>query len=148
MPRLFHSIRAAGLLLVGIATPCASHAQDGSVAATATVIGRPLTLSTVTATASPALLRVRLDGCGSGAISVEARGADGQAARLSRVQVEASATCAARDILLPLLRGADAGVTQFEVSLSHSNVLVSPAFQQFVVTTAAAGAGAGHTLIY
>lgn len=148
MPRLFRSIRAIGLLLVGIATPYVSHAQDGSVAATATVIGRPLMLRTVAATARPALLRVRLDGCGSGAIIVEARDADGQVARSSRVQVEASATCAARDILLPLLRGDDAGVTQFEVSLSHSNALVSPAFQQFVVTTAAAGAGAGHTLIY
>lgn len=148
MRRHLRSLRVTTLLLASVAVPCAAQAQHGAIVASATVIARGLTLRTVTAHADPALLRLRVDGCGAGVISIDARHADGQVTRVSRVQVDASPGCTERDVMLPLLRRDDQGVAFFDVTLSQTNALVSPAFQQFVVAAAATRAGAGSTLIH
>ena len=121
----------ASCFVLTIAMPEATHAQDASIAVTATVQPRPLLLIDVAWTAVPGELRVRVDGCGPGALSVDLRTAE-SVRRTSRSVLESTSLCAMRTVLLQL-PSAVSGALDFVVTLEQTQSLISPAFTQFVV---------------
>lgn len=144
MPRL-HPVPwlvSAALCTLPLAT---AQAQSSSIMTSATVLPRPLVLVGVSRTAVPGELRVRIDGCGNGALTVDTRSAS-TTLRTSRVQLSAHDTCGARDVTVQLT--AAANTLDFLVSLEQSDTLVSPSFAQIVIPAARAIAGARSTLGY
>lgn len=121
----------ASCFVLTIAMPEATHAQDASIAVSATVQPRPLLLIDVAWTAVPGELRVRVDGCGPGALSVDLRTAE-SVRRTSRSVLESTSLCAMRTVLLQL-PSAVSGALEFVVTLEQTQSLISPAFTQFVV---------------
>jgi hypothetical protein len=117
--------------LIAAVLPVAAGAQNSSITVSASVQPRPLTLIDASLTANPGELRIHVDGCGSGALTVDVRSATG-AQRASRAALDATATCMRRSVLLKLPAGI-AGVEAFVVTLVQSQSLLSPAFAQFVV---------------
>ena len=132
MPCLRRLLPAVSALLI-VAMPFAARAQSASssVVATATVLARPLTLLAMSWTAVPGELRIQLDGCGTGAITVDARTA-GATTRTSRLSLDASRSCSTRSVAVQLPRGI-LGAPQYVVTLQQSDALLSPAFAQFTV---------------
>lgn len=123
------------LAALGSSLPLTARAQEASIFVTATVQARPLTLVDAALTAVPGELRVRFDGCGSGALTMDVRTTEGTQRR-SRAVIEPSTTCTARSVVLRLpanLTGAGAVV----VTLEQSQAMISPAFAQFVVPASA-----------
>jgi hypothetical protein len=116
--------------------PAIAQAQAGSIIATARVLPRPLSLVDASRTAVPGELRVRVDGCASGALTVDARG-DRSVVRTARVVLEASTGCAIRTLSIQLTR-APADTRDFLVSLEQSDAMLSPSFAQFIVPASAA----------
>ena len=123
---------------VAAVLPSSLTAQNGSIAMTATVRARPLTLLNAALTPVPGQLLVRFDGCGNGAIAVDARTATALR-RTSRVVLGASANCEPRTVALQLPSDG-AGTVSWIVTLEQSDTLLSPAFAQFVVSATPAGA--------
>ena len=130
--------------IAAVATPVVVRAQNASIAVSATVQSRPLTLLGAFRTDVPGELVVRLDGCGNGAIAVDERTATATR-RSSRVVLDASASCTARSVTLHLPTAA-IGASSFLVTLEQSDALLSPSFAQFVVP--ATNAGTRTTLAY
>lgn len=123
--------------VIAITVPGLTQAQNASISVGATVRARPLTLLAAARTSAPDELAVRLDGCGRGAIAVDARTATATK-RTSRNVLDASTDCAARTVTLHLPTGA----REYVVTLEQSDALISPAFAQFVVLAAVAGSRA------
>jgi hypothetical protein len=134
--------RASFLLcgITAIAMPGTMRAQNASIVVGATVQMRPLTLLAASRTSVPDELVIRLDGCGRGEIAVDARTATATR-RTSRVVLEATASCAARIVMLHLPAGAR-DTLHYVVTLEQSDALLSPAFAQFVVPATVAGSRA------
>lgn len=120
-----------------MAVPAAAQGQNASIAATATVQARPLTLLGAALTSVRGELRVRVDGCGSGALAVDVRTGDGTL-RASRSVVHGTSACATREVTLQLPTDAP-GALAYIVTLEQSHALMSPAFAQFVVPLSALG---------
>ena len=120
-----------------MAVPAAAQGQNASIAATATVQARPLTLLGAALTSVRGELRVRVDGCGSGALAVDVRTGDGTH-RASRSVVHGTSACATREVTLQLPTDAP-GALAYIVTLEQSHALMSPAFAQFVVPLSALG---------
>ena len=129
---------------VALLAPAVVRAQNSSIAISATVQARPLTLLGAFRTAVQGELLVRLDGCGNGAIAVDERTAT-VTRRSSRVVLNASANCTTRMVTLHLPSAAPS-VSSFLVTLEQSDALISPSFAQFVVP--ATNAGTRTTLAY
>ena len=128
--------RIAGAAALTLGLPLGAHAQESSVVASATVVGRPLTIRQVAGTVSGLVLRVQLEGCGGGALTIDARHSDLRERRVANQTVTPGVDCRFRDFLLPL--GADsADVTEYVVSLSQPNALLAPAVSQIVVPVVA-----------
>lgn len=120
-----------------MAVPAAAQGQNASIAATATVQARPLTLLGAALTSVRGELRVRVDGCGSGALAVDVR--TGEAThRASRAVVHSTSACTTREVTLQLPTDVP-GALAYVVTLEQSHALMSPAFAQFVVPLSALG---------
>lgn len=146
MPHLCRPLLVA-LTLLTVATPRLTQAQNsaGSVAISATVMARPLTLLAMAWTPVPGELRIQLDGCGSGALTVDARSA-GTSTRTSRLPLDATTGCGSRSVTVQLPLGIQ-GAQEYVVTLQQSDALLSPAFAQFTLP-ASAVAGARTTVGY
>lgn len=120
--------------------PAAAHAQNATISVSATVQPRPLMLVDAALTAVPGELRVRVDGCGSGALSVDVRTAE-STRRASRAVLESSSICTTRTVMLQLPT-AVTGAKAFVVTLEQSQSLISPAFAQFVLPATSVAARA------
>jgi hypothetical protein len=136
LPTLCVMIRFRAPAVLGafalLCLPKGSGAQQGAVTVTATVQPLPLSLVDVRSTALPGELRVRVVGCGEGALTVDAITTAGPI-RTDRVTVPASGNCSARDVSIQLA-GTTSDVADYLVSLDHSNRLLAPSFSQFVVS--------------
>ena len=130
--------------VIAIAVPGTARAQNASIGVRATVQARPLSVMDAVRTSVPGELVVRVEGCGSGALAVDARTA-ARTIRTSRVVLDAGAGCGARHVLLHLPTQTR-GVLAYVVTLEQSDALMSPSFAQFVLP--AAGAGPRTTLAY
>ena len=137
---------AATTLLV-VATPRPAQAQSavGSVVASATVLARPLTLLAMSWTAVPGELRIQLDGCGSGALTVDTHSAS-STTRSSRHTLDSTLDCGSRAVSVQLPRSIE-GALEYIVTLQQSDALLSPAFAQFTLA-ASTVTGARKTLGY
>ena len=125
------------LCVVGtVLTPAATRAQNSSIAVTATVLPRPLTLQGAMRTGVPGELLVGLAGCGTGAITIDARNATATR-RASRLVLDGSSGCAARAVTVRLPSDPDA--VSYLVTLQQSNALISPVFAQILIPAAASG---------
>ncbi len=144
MPRLHFALPLASAALCAL-LPATAQAQNSSVTASATVLPRPLVLVGVARTSVPGELRIRIDGCGNGALTVDSRKVN-TTLRTARVVLAATGVCGARDVTLQLTAGAN--TLDFLVSLEQSDALVSPSFAQIVIPAAQAFAGARSTLGY
>ena len=131
MTRSSLSLCAVSCLLLTMAMPEATHAQNASITVSATVQPRPLMVVDAALTAVPGELRVRVDGCGSGALSVDVRTAE-STHRSARAVLERTSVCDTRTVMLQLPT-AVTGAQAFVVTLEQSQSLISPAFAQFVV---------------
>jgi hypothetical protein len=143
MPRSRRSLLVPCLLL-GMMAPRTVLAQNASVMATATVLARPLTILGLALTAVPGELQVRLDGCGTGALTVDAR-LQGDPVRTSRTTVSATPACGPRSQVVALPIALTTAV-EYIVTLEQSNALLSPSFSQ--VTLAARATTPRTTLGY
>jgi hypothetical protein len=143
MPRFRRSLLVP-CLLFGMAAPRTVLAQNASVMATATVLARPLTILGLALTAVPGELQVRLDGCGTGALTVDAR-TQGDPVRTSRAAVTATPACGPRTQMVNLPIALTTAV-EYIVTLEQSNALLSPSFSQ--VTLAARATSPRTTLAY
>jgi hypothetical protein len=123
---------------VAMLLPAALLAQNASIAVSATVRARPLTLLSAARTTVPGELLVKFDGCGGGAIAVDTHTATATR-RTSRVVLAATTNCTARTVALQLPSDA-AGTVSWVVTLEQSDTLLSPAFAQFVVPATATAA--------
>jgi hypothetical protein len=135
--------RQSGGLLIGAALlllPGVALGQNAGIVATATVQPRPLTLRGVALTAVPGELRVRLDGCGSGALAVDVRTVTGTR-QTSRAILAATPQCSTRDVTLQLPTNV-AGAQAWVVTLQQSDALISPSFAQLILPVTALGARA------
>ena len=119
------------------------QAQNASIAATATVLARPLTMYGAMRSSIAGELLVRLDGCGTGAITIDAQSGTGTR-RASRMVLDTRSGCHARTVSLPLPAGR--GAVSYLVTLEQTNALISPVFAQVVVP--AAGVGPRTSLAY
>ena len=126
--------------VIAITVPGLTQAQNASISIGATVRARPLTLLAAARTSAPDELAVRLDGCGRGAIAVDARTATATK-RTSRIVLDANTDCAARTVTLHLPIGTRDAL-DYVITLQQSEALISPAFAQFVVPAAVAGSRA------
>ncbi len=125
---------AAALLAAGAPRATQAQSASGSAMASATVLVRPLTMLALSWTAAGEL-RIQLDGCGTGAITVDARLA-GATTRAARLPVEAGTECGLRVVIVPLpQRGLDA--QEYIVTLQQSDGLLSPAFAQVTLPASA-----------
>lgn len=122
---------AVSCIVLAVATPAAARAQNATIPVNATVLPRPLMLVDAALTAVPGELRVRVDGCGSGALSVDVRTAE-STRRSSRAVLESTSICSMRTVTLQLPM-AVTGAQAFVVTLEQSQSLISPAFAQFVL---------------
>lgn len=122
---------AVSCIVLAVATPAAARAQNATIPVSATVLPRPLMLVDAALTAVPGELRVRVDGCGSGALSVDVRTAE-STRRSSRAVLESTSICSMRTVTLQLPM-AVTGAQAFVVTLEQSQSLISPAFAQFVL---------------
>lgn len=138
---------AAGALALVCAMSSTVSAQQAAIITTATVQGRPLVLqsvSVVRGTQGPRL-RIRVDGCGAGTISVttgtttSAR-ADAGTRRDHALQPDTPG-CAPRDLLLDVLD--DAGLQELVVTLRQDDRFGTPAFAQVRIAGAALRAARG-----
>lgn len=111
--------------------PALAHAQDAVITATARVLPRPLSLVDVSRTAVPGELRVRVDGCASGALTVDTR-RDHVVVRTARVVLDASAGCGIRTLSVQLA-AATLDTRDYLVSLEQSDAMLSPSFAQVTV---------------
>lgn len=118
-------------IVLAVALPAAARAQNTTIPVSATVQPRPLMLVDAALTAVPGELRVRVDGCGSGALSVDVRTADATR-RTSRAVLGSTSICTTRTVLVRLPTTVT-GAQAFVVTLEQSQSLISPAFAQFVV---------------
>lgn len=144
MPRFRLSLGCSAVLLLWV--PATARAQHGVIAATATVQARPLSLIGVTRTSVPGELRLRIAGCGAGAISIDARTAAGTV-RTGHVPLPATGACAPRDITVQL-SAPSTTASEYLVSLDQSDTLLSPSFAQFVVPASLTRHGLKTTLGY
>ncbi|MDZ7631887.1 MAG: hypothetical protein U5K74_11235 [Gemmatimonadaceae bacterium] len=128
--------------------PAVAAAQNGSIVASATVRPRPLTLLGVARTATPGELRLRIDGCGSGSISVDSRMAGGATVRTVQVPLTAASGCGERSVTLSLAQHGGVGPGTFVVSLAQADAMLSPSFAQFVVPAASLESGPRTNLGY
>lgn len=144
MPPFCRALLVASVLLP-VATPRVTQAQNsaGSIAISATVMARPLTLLAMAWTAVPGELRIQLDGCGSGALTVDARTA-GSSTRTSQQPLDATTGCGTRSVTVHLPLGIQ-GAQEYIVTLQQADALLSPAFAQFTLP-ASAVAGARTTV--
>lgn len=126
--------------------PAIAQAQAGSIIATARVLPRPLSLVDASRTAVPGELRVRVDGCASGALTVDARGARA-VVRTTRVVLDASSGCGIRTLSIQLAT-APADTREYLVSLEQSDAMLSPSFAQFIVPASATLGTARSSLAY
>ncbi len=136
----------AACIIAGVLLPATGWAQNSAVVATATVVASPLAVASVSRTAVPGELSVAIDGCGSGAVTVDSRGDTGTA-RSARIPVPRSPGCARRNVSVQLPLG-DTGVREFLVSLEQGDSLLSPSFAQFVVPASTAIAPPRGSLVY
>jgi hypothetical protein len=127
--------------------PGTAAAQQSTIVASATVRARPLSLLDVSRTTLPGELRVRIAGCGTGALTVDARGLRGALLRTARHTITASAACGTRSHTVQLPDPASSA-TEFLVSLEQSDAMLSPSFSQFVVPAAAVASGLRGALGY
>ncbi len=118
-------------IVLAVATPAPAYAQNATIPVSATVLPRPLMLVDAALTAVPGELRVRIEGCGSGALSVDVRTAE-STRRASRAVLESTNICTTRTVLVQLPT-AVTGAQDFVVTLEQSQSLISPAFAQFVI---------------
>ncbi len=137
---------AAACFLAGVLLPATGRAQNSTIVATATVVASPLSVSSVSRTAVPGELSLAIDGCGSGAVTVDARG-DLGSARTNRILIPRSPSCSRRNVSVQLPLG-DASVREFLVSLEQGDRLLSPSFAQFVVPASTAIAPPRGSLVY
>lgn len=131
-----YPLLVASTLLI-VAAPRAMRAQSNTagVMASAVVLSRPLSLRTMAWTGVPGELRIQLDGCGSGALTVDAR-AGASLTRFSRLPLDASGGCGPRAVTVHLpLRTPDA--EEYIVTLQHFDALHSAAFAQFALPATA-----------
>ena len=136
MPSFRRLLPATAALLL-VAVPRATQAQSASstVMASATVLARPLTLLAMAWTAVPGELRIQLDGCGSGALTVDAHSAS-TTTRTSRLALDATTGCGMRAVTVQLPRSIQ-GAQEYVVTLQQSDALLSPAFAQFTLPASA-----------
>ncbi|MES3034993.1 MAG: hypothetical protein V4813_13425 [Gemmatimonadota bacterium] len=148
MPRSLRSAGAiAGLTLLCVAAARPASAQS-TIVATATVVGRPLMLRGVTIVGEPATLRVMVDGCGRGALTVDGRSPVAGMTRVHRQLVPASPRCERRELLVTLpsaLRGDEAA---WEVALVQDDGLLAPSVSQIVLSAGATRAAARSSLLH
>jgi hypothetical protein len=127
--------------------PATAAAQQSTIVATATVRARPLSLLDVSRTALPGELRVRIAGCGAGALTVDARSLGGALLRTARLTIAASTECGTRSLTV-LLPNPASSASEFLVSLEQSDAMLSPSFSQFVVPAAVVATGLRGALSY
>jgi hypothetical protein len=136
---------ATTLLVVAAPRPAQAQSGVGTVVASATVLARPLTLLAMSWTAVPGELRIQLDGCGSGALTVDTHSASATT-RTSRLTFDATPGCGSRAVSVQLPRSSD-GALEYVVTLQQTDALLSPAFAQFTLA-ASTVTGARKTLGY
>lgn len=146
MPSLRVAVVTAGAV-VCLLSPVRAVAQNGSILATASVLARPLSLVDVSRTAVPGELLLRIEGCGSGAITVDSRDVGGASRRTARLTLRAADGCGVRSVAVQLALPSTA-TEAFLFSLEQSHALLSPSFAQFVVPAAVAMTGSRSTLGY
>jgi hypothetical protein len=136
------------ILLAAMLSPREVRGQQGSIIATARVVGRPLSLRTVTSTADGRELHVGIDGNGPGSITVDGRRADGTLVRIAQRELTGTGNTGRRDMLLPLIHGDSATILHFEVRLSQSDALLAPSLSQVIIRAAATRTGNRSALLY
>ncbi len=137
MRHLSLSACAAALLWC---VPATASAQSGSISVSATVLPRPLSIVDVSRTAIPGELRVRIDGCARGVLTVNARSATASV-RTARHEIGAGGSCGMRTVAIQLT-AASPGTIDYLVSLEQTDALLAPSFAQFIVSARDAGRGA------
>lgn len=140
--RVLASVSAALCLSAATAT-----AQNGSILASARVLPRPLSLMDVARSAVPGELQLRIEGCGSGAVTVDSRLSGGTVRRDLRLALPATSACGPRTVAVRLVPPS-AAVTDFVVSLEQSDAMLSPSFAQFVVPATRVASNLRSTLGY
>ena len=136
---------AASIVLSG-ALPHCLVAQHAGIIASATILARPLTVAGLAWTAVPGELRISVDGCGSGALTVDAQTAIGTT-RVTRVVVASTDECRQRTVALQLPVDALSGQQPYLVTLEHADVRTAPGFVQFRVFASTQPTGR-TTLVY
>lgn len=148
MPSPVRVFGVAMSLLGAMLVPGGAHGQQASVLATATVVGQPLSLRTVSSGASGSRLQVGIEGCGTGSVTVDGRRADGTQVRIVRHDFANDGQCGRRDLLLPLSHRDSAQFLRFDVRLTQTDALLAPSLAQVVVNAAALRTGSGIALLY
>ena len=146
-----HSRRfgAAAILCAAVMLlPRHAHGQLAAIGASAQVVGQPLSLRTVTSSASGAELAVTLEGCGAGTITVEGRRSDGTMVRVTRQELTGTGDCQRRQLLLPLVHRDSAQLLRFEVRLTQTDAVLAPSLAQVVISAAATRTGTRNTLVH
>ncbi len=126
--------------MLAACAPVAASAQSGTIVATATVLSRPLSIRDASRTAVPGELRVRVEGCTRGALTVDARTATGSI-RTATHLIDGGGHCGLRTIAVQLT-AAVPGTLEYLVSLEQTDALQAPSFAQFVVSLRDAGRSA------
>lgn len=148
MPSPVRAFGVAMSLLGAMLVPRGAHGQQASVLATATVVGQPLSIRTVSSGASGSKLQVGIEGCGTGSVTVDGRRADGTQVRIVRHDFANDGRCGRRDLLLPLSHRDSAQFLRFDVRLTQTDALLAPSLAQVVVNAAALRTGSGIALLY
>jgi hypothetical protein len=119
-------------IVLSCALPQSVAAQNTGIVASATILARPLSVAGLAWTAVPGELRISVDGCGSGALTVDAQSATGTT-RVTRLVLASTADCRRRNVALQLPVGTASGPQPYLVTLEHADVRTAPGFVQFSV---------------
>lgn len=135
---MFHprSLVTAALTVLGAAAlPHVAYGQNATVAATARVVPRPLTILDIVRTAVPGELRVQFAGGGSGTVTIEARTLDARVYRAARANLDPTSDGSHRAVTLRLT-GDNAQVREYLLTLEQSDAVLAPAVLQIVIPAA------------
>lgn len=148
MHRFRHLPGVLAAMLLPAVAPLTAGAQQGSIVTTATVVARPLMLRAVEHDVVPGRLRVTVDGCGTGALTVHARAIAGLAVRLTQQVITASARCERQEFLVTLTSEPTSGTESWDVALVQGDGLLAPAVSQFVISAAATRTSGRNSLFH
>ncbi len=128
-------VTSALMALSAAALPGVAYAQDVTIAATARVVPRPLTVLDIARSAVPGELRVLFSGGGRGTVTIEARTVDARVYRAARADLDPTTDGRRRAVTLRL-SGDDAQVREYLLTLEQSDAVLAPAVVQIMIPAA------------